>query len=306
MYDRMKRFLLPASALVLVVTACGAGAKPAPRVTQVSARLRPSVHALAIRRKHAAALEAKRLLREFQPPPGARRTREPEHYGRILRRSGSRPLGETVEAHRLWSVTKPFKSVVAFLRTHRPPGFEPSGASWGSREPHYLVMSLTGPHAGGRSPTRFLTVTSLALARRTLVRAGVQVAWIYPRSPNEKVPSATRKIVVRAPKVSVTVTDPAVVARIARWFDALPVSPPAIAVACPLVLAEHITLSFRGAHGRRLARASVPATSASICAPIAFQIGGRAKSPLVDRGTGENFALRLQRLLGVRLVRTHR
>jgi hypothetical protein len=29
----MKRFLLPASALVLVVTACGAGTKPAPRVT---------------------------------------------------------------------------------------------------------------------------------------------------------------------------------------------------------------------------------------------------------------------------------
>jgi hypothetical protein len=29
----MKRFLLPASALVLVVTSCGAGAMPAPRVT---------------------------------------------------------------------------------------------------------------------------------------------------------------------------------------------------------------------------------------------------------------------------------
>jgi len=31
----MKRFLLPASALVLVVTARGAGAKPAPRLTEV-------------------------------------------------------------------------------------------------------------------------------------------------------------------------------------------------------------------------------------------------------------------------------
>jgi hypothetical protein len=29
----MKRFLLPASALVLVITARGAGAKPAPRMT---------------------------------------------------------------------------------------------------------------------------------------------------------------------------------------------------------------------------------------------------------------------------------
>jgi hypothetical protein len=32
----MKRWLLPASALVLVVTACGAGAKPAPRVTEAA------------------------------------------------------------------------------------------------------------------------------------------------------------------------------------------------------------------------------------------------------------------------------
>ncbi len=31
----MKRFLLPASALVLVVTTCGAGANPAPRETEV-------------------------------------------------------------------------------------------------------------------------------------------------------------------------------------------------------------------------------------------------------------------------------
>jgi hypothetical protein len=31
----MKRFVLPASALVLVVTARGAGAKPAPQVTEL-------------------------------------------------------------------------------------------------------------------------------------------------------------------------------------------------------------------------------------------------------------------------------
>src|SRR4051794_32276450 len=35
----MKRWLLPASALVLVVIACGAGAKPAPRVTEAGAQV---------------------------------------------------------------------------------------------------------------------------------------------------------------------------------------------------------------------------------------------------------------------------
>lgn len=36
---RMKRLLLPASALVLVLTACGAGAKPAPGVAEAGAQV---------------------------------------------------------------------------------------------------------------------------------------------------------------------------------------------------------------------------------------------------------------------------
>src|SRR5215467_12194572 len=99
----MKRFLLPASALVLVVTACGAGTKPAPRVTEVDARLMPNVHVLAARREHAAAREARRLLREFVPPPGARRISAPANYGGALRRSGAGPSGEAVDVHRFWS-----------------------------------------------------------------------------------------------------------------------------------------------------------------------------------------------------------
>jgi hypothetical protein len=41
----MRRFLLPATALVLVVTACGAGAKPAPRLAEAAVR-QPTVRAL--------------------------------------------------------------------------------------------------------------------------------------------------------------------------------------------------------------------------------------------------------------------
>ncbi len=49
----MKRVVLPASALILVVTACGAGAKPAPRVAEVGAQL-PSVRMIAAQRELAA------------------------------------------------------------------------------------------------------------------------------------------------------------------------------------------------------------------------------------------------------------
>jgi len=83
----MKRVVLPASALVLVVTACGAGAKPAPRLTQVGARL-PSVRVIAAQRELAATLEARQLVREFALPPGAHSTHAPRNYGGVLRRTG--------------------------------------------------------------------------------------------------------------------------------------------------------------------------------------------------------------------------
>ena len=286
---RMRRILLPATALVLVVTACGAGAKPAPRVTLAGAHL-PRVSVVAARRKEDATREARVLLREFVPPPGARATREPRRYGGVLRRYGSAPLGEIVDVHRFWSVRKPLAAVATFVRTHRPPGLRDSGATYGSNVPHYLIWSFL-------SPSRYLDVTAVALRGRTVLRVDALALWIYPRSPSESVPPTTRTIVVRGPKIRRTVTNQAQVARIIRWFDALPVSPPGIAVACPLVGRVQITLSFRSAAGTQLARATVPERIAGICDPIGFTIGGKSRKPLVDRSSGESFAERLEHLL---------
>lgn len=201
---------------------------------------------------------------------------------------------------------KPLESVVAFLRTHRLHGFEPSAATWGNREPHYLAMSSSWPAGGGPLPTRFLNVTSVGLPHRTLIRADVEVTWIYPRSPTERVPAATREIVLHAPKGSAKVTDPTEVDRIIRWFDALPVSPPGIAVPCPLGPGADITLSFRGGSGAWLAQAKLPPTLASICDSIAFSIGGREQKPLIDRADRASLVRRLQDLLGIQLVEIYR
>ncbi len=285
----MKRFLLPASALVLVVTACGAGAKPAPRVTLAGAHV-PRVSVVAARRKEDASREARLLLREFAPPPSARATREPRGYGGVLRRYGSAPWGEIVDVHRFWSVRKPLAAVAAFVRTHRPPGLRDSGATYGSNVPHYLMWSFS-------SPSRYLDVTAVALRGRTGLRVDALALWVYPRSPSERIPPATRTIVVRGPKIRRTVTSPAQVARISRWFDALPVSPPGIAVACALVLRPNITLSFRSAGGAQLARAGAPEPRAGICDQIGFKIGCKTKKPLIDRSSGASFAERLEHLL---------
>ena len=296
--ETMKRSLLPASALVLVVTACGAGAKPAPRVTEVRARV-PSVRVLVAERKRTAAREARRLLRRFVPPPGARSAHEPRGYGGVLRRTGPTPAGEVVDVHRFWSVRKPLTAVAAFVRTHKPHGFAGGSAGYGPSVPHYVTWSFS-------TRTRDLNLTAVALPGRTVIRVDAQVLWIYPRSPTEKVPPATREIVLSSAKVSAKVTDPAQVGQIISWFDALPISPPGVALFCPLEPGADITLSFRSSAGAWLAQAKLPSRPASICDAILFQVGGKAKKPLIDRNFGESFVARLQRLLGLRLVRTYR
>lgn len=212
-------------------------------------------------------------------------------------------MGEVVGAHRFWSVRKPLAKVPAFVRTHRPHGFGGSGATPGPSVPHYLTWSFTWPPDSHR-PTRYLNVTAVALPGRTVIRVDAQVLWIYPRSPSERVPAATREIVVRAPKDSAKVTDPAKVAQVVDWFDALP--PPGIVLSCPLEVAARITLSFRDAGGAWLAQATVPSTGAWVCNTIVFRIRGKARNPLIDSDVGDRFVRRLQGLLGMHLIRTHR
>jgi hypothetical protein len=280
----MRRFLLPATALVLVVTACGAGVKPAPRLAEAGARL-PSVHALLVQRKRAALGEARSLLRTVALPPGAR------PYHRNNANFGTpAPLGEHVDAHRVWWVRRSFGAVLAFIRTHDPPGFRSEGATYGT---DYRIRTLA------RGRIRYLDETVEALRDATVVRVDAKVVWVYPRSRRERVPARTSRIVVTTPASSTSVTDPAKVARIVRWFGALPVAQAGNVVVCPAEFAQDMTaLTFRSPGGAWLAEARVPPSRASICDAIVFQIGGKAMRPLVDRHPGDSFLRRLRGVLG--------
>jgi hypothetical protein len=112
-----------------------------------------------------------------------------------------------------------------------------------------------------------------------------------------RVPAATRTVVVHAPTWSRTVTSPAKVARIVRWFDGLRALRHGKGVACPLVLRPEIAVSFRGAGRAQLAYARVPTPADGICDPIGFRIAGKAAKSLIDRPSGESLARRLDRLL---------
>jgi hypothetical protein len=306
----MKRLLLVVSVVVLVLTASGVGGQGALSATTAAADAQqPSVKEIAAHREHAATRAAQRLLHEFALPPGARSTREPANYGGVLRRSGPEPPAKVVDVHRFWSVQKSLKVVAAFVKAHPVRGLKASGATYGSRAPHYLTWSFVWPVTSQPVPSRrLLNVTAVRLPGRTVLRVDAKAVWIYPRSPNEKVPASVREILLRTPKVHLKVTGRAKVERIVRWFDALPISPPGVAGLCALMPGADITLSFRTASGRSLAGAQLPPTSANICDSITFKIGGHRQAPLIDRDVPiqESFVGRLQRLLGVQLLLHYR
>lgn len=302
----VKRLLLPAIALVLVLTASGAIARAAPRTKDLG------VQTIAAHREHAALREAETLMREFIPPPGARATRRPPGYGsvRVLRQSSGQLGEEVVSVHRFWSVRTPLKTVTAFVRAHRLHGFGHFGAMWYTRKPHYLAMGSSWPAAPDSVPRRYFAVTVVGLPHVTVLRVDARVVWTYPRSPSEKVPSGVRMIDIHIPQRHrvrvVRVLHGGKLARIIRWFDALPISPPGVQVPCLGGVPGDITLSFRNASDAVLAHASVPRSNAAACDPIGFKIGSHTERPLIDGFVRESFTSRLGQLLGLQLVENFR
>ena len=250
------------------------------------------------------------MLHEFMPPPGARAIQvRPGHYrdAHVLHQSPGRMPYEVVAIHRFWSVRMPLKAVIRYLRVHRLPGFRTTGAMWYSDKPHYLAMGSVSP-AASRVPSRFFTVTPVGLPGRTIIRADAQVVWVYPRSPSEKIPTGVHRIDIKVPHHgrAVRVTHSAKVARIVKWFNALPISPPGVDTPCLDVRRARTTVSFRSADGALLALATVPLTSAGTCDPIGFTIGSHVQRPLIDVPLRASFIERLQNLLGLQLVQNYR
>jgi hypothetical protein len=137
-----------------------------------------------------------------------------------------------------------------------------------------------------------------------VIRIDAQVAWIYPRSPREVIPTSVSRIGVHSGRRSWLVTNPSKVSLIDRWFDALNVVQPDTGVyGCSPFLPPRVTFVFRSAQGAVLANATAPSRGfASWCDQIKFSVRGHEETPLIDSTPfqGKAFTDRVQRLLGVR------
>jgi hypothetical protein len=113
--------------------------------------------------------------------------------------------------------------------------------------------------------------------------------------PANRIPAGVRSIDVHSARgVSRQVRDPAKVAKIVRWFEALPVAPRRMYY-CPFIRYKPpTTFTFRGAGGAVLARAQTPG-HASCGGSLDYSVRGRARKPVLV----ERFLIRVGRLLGV-------
>lgn len=289
----MRRLLLLGTAFVLVVTACGVGASPAPRLSNVAAHARPSLRAIAAARKRVASQKAQKLVYRVVLPRGARRIAQPPVMARGD--TGVSVIHETAYRHAFWRVRASVETVYAFVKAHPLRTFTYYGGGG-------LYRSLDFDNRGAGVKQRLLSVSLARVGDGTDIRVDAGVGWIYPRSPSEVVPAGVREIDIRDEHVARHVTDPVKVALILRWFGALNRAQPGAIVSCLLILNSRATFVFRAARGARLATAGVPSEPADGCNSISFSIRGRRQTPLID-STFDRYAFihRVERLLGLRL-----
>jgi hypothetical protein len=141
-----------------------------------------------------------------------------------------------------------------------------------------------------------------ALARILLVLTAALLLEVAPTSAAQRhaevLPAGVREVDVHSSRdISRHVTDPGTVAKIVRWFDALPIAP-STHYYCPFIrYRPPTTFYFRAGSGALVAHARTPG-AAACGGSFDFSVRGRVQKPLLVG----NFLVRVGRLLGLRLV----
>ncbi len=250
--------------------------------------------------RQGAARDAAFVLRSVVLPVGAQPlSREPRGDAGVLESGGPHEAYvDLVDRHAWWRVPGPWRSVLAFVSTHPPPGsrnFTAGSSSTYGRETSAFVVFGWPMTAGSR--TRQLSVLVAATpGGATYLRVDADVIWLLRRSASERIPGGvqaidiTRGLPGHAPSQSLTVTDAAKVRAIVAVTNSLPTIQPGEFDGCntavPVGLVRpKITFTFRASPGGSvLAVASelATATGTGNCDPMTLSIGGLPQKPLLE------------------------
>jgi hypothetical protein len=257
--------------------------------------------------------DVQRLMRILVLPRGARLVAKvpssvPSRFRSEL--TGTPFLRGVAVTHRIWVVHQPLDQVVRFVQAHAHPRPRPLAHYRGTNNGVRLraVGSYQFQPVPGRSWERWLNADMIALSGGgTAVIAQTGDGWNH--TPQRALlPTAVKRIDVVSrigngtPNVLVHVRKRYEVGSIVALVNGLGLSD-AVHIACAwdFVGGPSVTLRFRAANGKLLARATIPDTSGAgisgPCNPLQLTVHSRKAPPLI----GADLLLRIHQLLGIDL-----
>ena len=235
-----------------------------------------------------AVADAAAILKAFAVPPGARRLRRaPDALQAPITTLVSTTL---VDRFSFWEVPGRPPAVLAWEQAHLPRRFTPGDEDFGP--PSWDRTFSLSPVPGVLNARDLVVEVTGAGNGQTAVRVDAQVSWQLPRPASERVPPATRVVTItqlpslgphaRRPPAPVTITDLAVVRRLAALVDNLQLSTIGPGAPCPASLGGGIRLTFLArAGGPPLAVAQGPAA----CGTVQFSADGKRQPALQLTGS---------------------
>lgn len=303
----------------LVVSACGSSGRPVRTDHPRPLRLvppSPTAFRFSTKSNRDFAREnVREILRIVVLPSSARAlTKAPPGAPRWIRNQLAQPGTSAshgmVQARGIWLVPERLGQVMRFVRSHARPRPRPlvpfrlnSGEIGSRTSGDYLF-----PPVPGRSSSRelFLTLTP-GRGGSTIVFAQAQETWNHASPRYAVLPSRVKRIDITSgyggqPRsVLVHVRSPFEVGSILAWTNGLGLATNVICFGY-MGGGPAVTLTFRSASGKVLARAQVSNVDGSgfsgACNPLVLTIGSRTPVRLI----GADLLLRLQRMLGIDLA----
>jgi hypothetical protein len=276
----------PGTALLLTACAvmavgCAAGHTTTGQVTATRTPASPTPRGRAV-------AEAAAILRAFAVPPGAHRL--PKAPGALKSPISSLGSIAVVDDVSFWQAPGQPRAVLAWEQAHLPDRFKPGDADFGP--PSWDRTFELAPVPGVLTARDLVVEVTGAGSGRTAIRVDAQVGWQPPRPAAERVPSAARLVTIAQlpslfpnaprPPAPVTITDPAVVRRLAALVGSLQLSTIGPGAPCPVAAGGGIRLTFLArAGGPPLAVAQGPAP----CGTVQFSIGGKQQPALQLTGS---------------------
>jgi hypothetical protein len=218
------------------VAGCGAraadpghGERASARHPAPAAASRRTINPAAWAKAQAQAI-ARRMLADQKAPPGTRPFGPMQHWPWVLQLPVNiNQPGHSVRVGRGYLVPRPLAAVLGFLRHHIPAGtIEDAYSSGPSSQPEQYDSYRLAAEPDGVSGTLFVAAVAPDGPHRTWLRLDAMVDWTLPRTAAEHIDASRYRAVVLTgfeyssrKTVTRSVTDPSVIAELARQLNAM-------------------------------------------------------------------------------------